>query len=79
MHPIVSTPAVPKRSCEHQPACPPAEAPNHDEARTVADCHVLGYVLLCNGVILFDDTGELSPAGVATAPHRNEVHLTAVA
>lgn len=29
-----------------------------------------GWSLLCNGVILFDDTGELLPDGVIVPPHR---------
>lgn len=71
MNDIVTTPAVAQtRSCPHSTQCPPANAPDHDAARVVADCHVLGYVLLCNGVIVFDDTGELSPSGRPTSPHR---------
>jgi hypothetical protein len=29
-----------------------------------------GWSLLCNGVLLFDDTGELLPDGEIIAPHR---------
>jgi len=29
-----------------------------------------GWVLLCNGVVVFDDTGELLPDGRTVAPHR---------
>lgn len=29
-----------------------------------------GWSLLCNGVVVFDDTGELLPGGVTVAPHR---------
>lgn len=29
--------------------------------------------MLCNGVIVFDDTGELLPDGSAIAPHRPAV------
>jgi hypothetical protein len=32
--------------------------------------HEQGWSLLCNGVILFDDTGELLPDGRAIAPRR---------
>jgi hypothetical protein len=49
--------------CTHQPPCPPADRPDHDAARTVA-CHPeQGWSLLCNGVIVFDDLGELLPDG----------------
>jgi len=29
-----------------------------------------GWSLLCNGVIVFDDTGEILPDGTMIAPHR---------
>ena len=29
-----------------------------------------GWSLLCNGVVLFEDTGELLPDGRVVAPHR---------
>jgi len=55
--------------CPHQPPCPPADRPDRDAARTIA-CHPeQGWSLLCNGVILFEDTGELLPGGCAVPPH----------
>jgi hypothetical protein len=36
----------------------------------VARGDVQGWVLLCNGTLLFDDTGELLPDGQIIAPHR---------
>ena len=58
------------RPCCHEPACPSAGDSAHDAARVVA-CHPeQGWVLLCNGVVVFDDTGELLPDGWAVAPHR---------
>jgi Family of unknown function (DUF5999) len=56
--------------CQHRPACPPSDRPDHDAARTVAFHPEQGWSLLCNGVILFDDTGELLPDGGVVAPHR---------
>ena len=46
--------------CTHQPCCPAAEAVDHDAARIMFD-HLQenGYALLCNGVILFGDGGEI--------------------
>jgi hypothetical protein len=29
-----------------------------------------GWSLLCNGIVLFEDTGELLPDGAVIAPHR---------
>ena len=56
--------------CQHQPRCPQWSAPDHLAARIVADQPVQGWSLLCNGVILFDDGGELLPASRAVAPQR---------
>jgi hypothetical protein len=47
--------------CEHQPPCPPADASDHAAARVVARHADQGWSLLCNGVVLFEDTGELLP------------------
>jgi hypothetical protein len=56
--------------CTHQPACPPADGHDRGAARTIA-CHAdQGWSLLCNGVIVFDDTGELLPDGSAVPPVR---------
>ncbi|MEV4533911.1 DUF5999 family protein [Asanoa sp. NPDC049518] len=56
--------------CQHQPHCPTAEAMDRDAARAVAAFPEQGWSLLCNGVILFEDTGELLPDGSTIAPHR---------
>jgi hypothetical protein len=56
--------------CMHRPPCPPAWASDHDAARLVAHHPEQGWSLLCNGVILFDDTGELLPDGRAVPVHR---------
>ncbi|MCW2600662.1 MAG: hypothetical protein JWM02_2491 [Frankiales bacterium] len=63
--------------CQHHPACPPAEAPDHDAARVVSQHPEQGWVLLCNGVVVFDDTGELLPDRQAVAPHRPTVRKVA--
>jgi len=57
-------------ACPHQPLCPSAAELDREAARTVA-CHPeQGWSLLCNGIVVFDDTGELLPDGVVIAPHR---------
>jgi hypothetical protein len=57
--------------CPHRPACPPADRPDRDAARTVAGHPEQGWSLLCNGVIVFDDLGEILPSGlVLPPPHR---------
>jgi Family of unknown function (DUF5999) len=57
--------------CPHQPPCPPANAADHAAAHVMA-CHAAeqGWSLLCNGVVLFMDTGELLPDGRIVPPHR---------
>ena len=56
--------------CRHVPDCPSADASDRDAARAVS-CHPeQGWTLLCNGVVVFDDTGELLPDGSVIAPHR---------
>jgi len=56
--------------CSHEPHCPPADAADHDAARVVATFPEQGWSLLCNGVILFEDYGELLPDGRSVAPQR---------
>jgi hypothetical protein len=56
--------------CPHQPACPAAGDADHDAARVVSSHPEQGWSLLCNGVVVFDDTGEILPDGRAVAPHR---------
>lgn len=47
--------------CQHLPPCPAADAADRDAAHTVAAHPEQGWSLLCNGVIVFDDTGEILP------------------
>lgn len=56
--------------CQHQPPCPSAESADRESARLVAHHPEQGWSLLCNGVLLFEDTGELLPDGKIIAPHR---------
>jgi hypothetical protein len=66
--------------CQHQPRCPEWPAPDYLAARIVADQPGQGWSLLCNGVIVFDDGGELLPDGCAVTPgHRRRVGPVAMA
>lgn len=56
--------------CPHEPLCPTADAVDREAARVIAAVPQQGWSLLCNGVIAFDDTGELLPDGSTVAPHR---------
>jgi hypothetical protein len=56
--------------CQHQIQCPSADAVDREAARTIAAFSEQGWSLLCNGVILFEDTGEILPDGTMVEPHR---------
>jgi Family of unknown function (DUF5999) len=56
--------------CQHVPQCPAATSSARTAARVVATHPEQGWSRLCNGVIVFDDTGELLPNGRTVAPHR---------
>jgi hypothetical protein len=63
--------------CNHEPRCPAADELDRDAAHVIA-CHPeQGWSLLCNGVVLFDDTGEILPDGHCT--HARRADLTAAA
>ncbi len=56
--------------CTHEPPCPAPDDLDREAARTVANHPEQGWSLLCNGVVVFEDTGELLPDGRVIAPHR---------
>jgi hypothetical protein len=56
--------------CRHQPHCPAADASDRDAARIVSSHPEQGWNLLCNGVVSFDDTGDLLPDGSIIAPRK---------
>ena len=58
------------RACAHWPVCPDADAPDREAAVVVATHPEQGWSLLCNGVVLFEDTGELLPDGRIVGPRR---------
>ena len=55
--------------CTHQPPCPAANSPDHCAAHILASHPEQGWSLLCNGVVVFEDYGELLPDGSALPPH----------
>ncbi len=56
--------------CPHTPPCPAPSAPDREAAHTTVSHPEQGWSLLCNGVVIFEDTGELLPGGAFIAPHR---------
>lgn len=53
--------------CAHSPPCPTADQPLALSAAVVAPHPEQGWLLLCNGVVRFDDGGALLPGGQAVA------------
>lgn len=65
--------------CQHQKPCPSSEAVDREAARTLAVCYDQDWSLLCNGVIVFGDTGEILPNNTIIEPHRGPArHALAV-
>jgi hypothetical protein len=56
--------------CPHTPSCPDATASDREAARTIIAHPEQGWSLLCNGIVIFEDTGELLPGGTVISPHR---------
>lgn len=63
--------------CVHQPSCPDFHATDRDAAHVLVTYPEQGWSLLCNGIVLFEDTGELLPDGHAIDARRAD--LTAAA
>ena len=51
------------KNCPHLPQCPSADAVDRDAAHVVAAHPEQGWSLLCNGVVIFEDLGEILPNG----------------
>ncbi|MGC4986626.1 DUF5999 family protein [Streptomyces sp. DT193] len=64
------TTRLPDSLCTHTLKCPTAASPDREAAHVVAAHPEQGWSLLCNAVVLFEDTGELLPDGRVIAPHR---------
>ncbi|MEU0672967.1 DUF5999 family protein [Streptomyces sp. NPDC006172] len=62
--------------CSHQS---PSAAAGVHPAHVVAAHPEQGWSLLCDGTIVFDDSGELLPDGRVVAPHRATADRLAVA
>ena len=66
-------------TCPHQPLCPTPDAGDREAAQTIAHHPEQGWSLLCNGVVLFEDNGELLPDGAIVGPRRPHDRLVSVA
>lgn len=65
------------RTCPHLPLCPPPQARDCLAARIIAGHPEQGWSLLCNGVVVFEDTGALLPGGLVMEPGRARCHAGA--
>ena len=59
--------------CTHQPPCPPADSTARDAAHVIAAHPEQGWSLLCNGVVVFEDFGEILPDGHCTDSRRRDL------
>jgi hypothetical protein len=59
--------------CIHQPPCPSPNDVDRAAAHVVVPHPEQGWSLLCNGVVLFDDTGLLLPNRRTVPPARSHV------
>ena len=50
-----------RHTCVHTPCCPTADDVARDAAHVVSARPEQGWSLLCNGVVVFEDFGELLP------------------
>ena len=55
--------------CSHTTPYPDADSDTRDLAAVLVSHPEQGWRLLCNGVVLFDDDGELLPDGRAVGDH----------
>ena len=63
--------------CPHTPPCPEPKAPDREAAKTIISHPEQGWSLLCNGIVLFEDSGEILPDGHCV--HARRAELTAAA
>jgi hypothetical protein len=70
---LAETPAV--HDCRHTPACPTADAADRDAAHVISAHPEQGWSLLCNGVVIFDDFGEILPDGHCTGARYRDLAM----
>ena len=63
--------ALPTRECSHTPTCPAATEPGRLAAVIIGADPERRWWLLCNGLVVFDDTGYLVTLGRSDLTRRN--------
>jgi hypothetical protein len=69
----IMAPETNSPACRHTPHCPSADATDRDAAHVIAAHPEQGWSLLCNGVVVFEDFGELLPNGQSCAARRADL------
>jgi hypothetical protein len=64
--------------CRHLPKCPSADQADRDRARVLSSHPDQGWSLLCNGVVAFDDNGDILPDGRIIQPRTTDHKIHAV-
>jgi hypothetical protein len=67
-----------RTECNHEPHCPDATGADRDAAHVIAQHPEQGWSLLCNGVVLFEDSGEILPDGNCVHARRAELTRAAL-
>jgi hypothetical protein len=67
------TEAPVRPKCLHTPTCPTIDATDRDAAHVLVSHPEQGWSLLCNGIVLFEDFGELLPDGQSHGARRREL------
>ncbi|HEY2300147.1 MAG TPA: DUF5999 family protein [Jatrophihabitans sp.] len=62
-----------RAECHHTPRCPSIDATDRDAAHVLVSHPEQGWSLLCNGIVLFEDFGELLPNGQSCGARRAEL------
>ena len=71
---IFQVPEAPAHAaCRHDPPCPSVHATDRDAAHVLVSHPEQGWSLLCNGIVLFEDFGELLPDGRSHGARRREL------
>jgi hypothetical protein len=68
-----NTPHPVSHNCRHSPPCPTFDATDRDAAHVLVSHPEQGWSLLCNGIVLFEDFGELLPDGQSHGARRHEL------
>ncbi|WP_236076370.1 DUF5999 family protein [Streptomyces coffeae] len=56
--------------CSHTPRCPASDASDAGAAQPISIHFEQGWVLLCNDIVVFEDTGQLRPDLMVVPPRR---------